>query len=662
MVGYANSPGGYGLYVEPRTNRRAAPGLILPSATLEQINTWVNEDIQFWEARNQRFQRDQELYKLTRPAELRGRNEADLIVLNDPKVLVKKISRLIARHPNVIEVPASPNAPDSSIAQRIENFLYAWDQSINQRWQLGLHNPYRYDQAFYMALRGWLCERTMLYPEGEYVYGPNDAANIWEHEVCDPANVYPWVSGSQIRRVTHSYGSTVGQLRYDPFYQQGLMNAGLWDSDDREPVHCNAVYWQDMYGSWWHAVTLSTGLGPSTSSTEWVKPPTEIGYNPWTIVVANGASYRSTPWDDIGYIEDIGTGVLDESVDTFKYLNRMATKLSELLSLEANPPVSIYSGSGETKKISFEPGARNFLAEKDKLEAHRVGPALGDYQLLWELLMQRAARAGLPAAFFAEYGGESGFSSAVIMAAGKDILFPITEAINLGDALKYRKVLEIYRDFGPPTPLQTFVPSDSMGGVQAAIITPDDIYAQGTFVKVTREDMTPQELATRINLGLAMVDKKAISLETFRRDWAKLQNPKKENLQVLAELVYMNENVISQLIPLALTDTGQEMLRRVWEMVQSGMMMGPGQMPPGAPGQPPGPEPEMPGLPSQILPPNMQTGNPQTNTRVGQANPQAAAQNAILQLLTGGARGGAGPGGTPPPAGFRPVPLFQPPA
>jgi hypothetical protein len=661
----------YGIHTEDRLNRpnQAAPGLILPGATLEQINEWIRHDMQFWEPRNTRFQRDQDLYKLTRPAELRGRTEADLVVLPDPKILIKKIARLVARHPNVIEVPPSPNAADTSIAQRQENFLYGWDQSINQRWSMGLRNPYRLDQAFYVALRGWLCERTMLYPEGEQIYGPNDAANIWDHEVVDPANVYPWVSGSQIRRVVHSYLSTVGQLRYDPFYQQGLMTAGLWDADDRMPVQCHAVYWEGLDRSWWHAVVLSEGLGQSSSGTSWIKPPAEIGYNPWTIVVANGASYRSTPWDDIGYIEDVGTGVLDESVDTFKYLNRMATKLSELLSLEANPPISIYSGTGETKKVSFEPGARNFLAEKDKLEAHRVGPALGDYQLLWEVLMQRLGRAGLPNAFFAEYGGETGFSSAVIMAAGKDILFPITEALNLADSMKYRKVLEQYRDYGPANPLQSFLPADSAGNVTTANITPQDIYQQGTFVKVTREDMTPQELATRINLGLAMVDKKAMSLETFRRDWAKMQNPKKENLQVLSELVYMNEGVVQQLIPLALTDTGQDMLRKVWEMVQSGMMP-PGMPPPGMPqqpgqpqpgSQPPGPEPQRPGLPSQVLPPQLQTGNPNIHATASQANPQAGAINPLLQLLQGGARGGAGPGGTPPPPGFRPVQTFQPP-
>jgi hypothetical protein len=669
-----------GLYVEPHPKsgfgQQSGPGLILPGKTLEQINQWVNYDMQFWEMRNQRFQRDQELYKLTRPDNLRGRNDADLIVLPDPKILVKKVARLLARHPNVIEVPASPNTPDTTIAQRIENFCYSWDQSINQRWQMGLNNPYRYDQAFYLVLRGWLCERTMLYPEGEQLYGSSDPANIWRHEVVDPANVYPYTSGGEIRRVSHTYASTVGQLRYDPFYQGGLIQAGMWDEDDRRPVMCHAVYWKDLNNTWWHAVTISHGMAYTASGSEWIKPPTELGYNPWTITIANGASYRSTPWDDQNYVEEIGTSVLDESSDTFKYLNRMATKLSELLSLEANPPLSIYSGAGEIKKVSFEPGARNFLAEKDRLEAHRVGPAMGDYQMLWDLLMQRASRAGLPSAFFAEYGGESGFSASVILAAGKDVLFPWVEAVNLADAMKYRKVLEIYRDFGPASPLQSFMPADSQGHVTSAQITASDIYQQGTFVKITREDMTPQEYASRINTGLAMVEKKAISLETFRRDFAKIQNPKAENQQVLSELVYMNEGVVAQLIPLALTDTGQQMLAQLYSMVQNGMipqgLPDPNQpQPPGGPpgppgpppppGQPPGPQPQPAGLPSHTLPPIMQQGNLQTNSQVAQGNPHGADINSILQLINGGARGGSGAGGTPPPPGSRPVPLTLPP-
>jgi hypothetical protein len=179
-------------------------------------------------------------------------------------------------------------------------------------------------------------------------------------------------------------------------------------------------------------------------------------------------------------------------------------------------------------------------------------------------------------------------------------------------------------------------------------------------------------MAQKINLGLAVLREKAISLKTFRRDWVKLKNPDAENLQVLAEQVYLNEEVIKKLTPIALESTGADTLRKVWEMVQNpfpepvpaqpgqpGQMPGmPAQMPgnpvplpPGNPGQPPG-------LPPSALPPAAATGNPLTNLQVAQVNPMAAQMNQLLAALNGGAQGGAGGGGLPPiPGRTSPVPL-----
>lgn len=657
------------------------PGLKLSEEdTLTLLHKWAREDINRWQERNTRFQRDQDLYLLKKPEGVTARLQSNLRILNDPKVLIKKVARLIARHPPVIEVEPRPGVPPV-VAQKIENFLYFWDQAQNQKWALGLNNPYRYDQAFYICLRGWICERTLLAPDS---YGDGsgygisgDPADLFYNCLVDPANVYPKVSGDAICRVTHAYTATLGELRDDPLFD--LSKSGLEDAEDDTSLNVRAIYWKNSQdGGWYHAIVVGHGPASETSGGAIVvKPPTELGYNPWTITLANGAGFRQTPWDDLDYLKEVGTGLLDESVDTFRYLNQMATQLQELLALEANPPVSLFSGTGMPRSIKFGPGERNVLGEKDRLELHKVGPQMGDYQLLWDLLMQRAARAGLPPAFFAEYGGESGFSAAIMLAAGRDILFPFVEAVNTADALKYRKLLEIYRDFGPPVPLPTKLQAQAgigqilsgMGEVQSASVTAQDIIAQGTYVQITREDMTPQELATRINLALAMVREKAISLETARKDWLKLRNPHAENMKVLGEQVYLSPDVIRMLVPLALSGSGHEFLRRVWEMTQT--MMPPPGMPPGQPpidgqavpvqGQPGMPPPQPAQPPASAVPPITQ-GNLLTNTQVAQASPDAAAMNQLLQLITGGAVGGGGGGGLPPrPGSTAPVPRFLPP-
>ena len=88
-----------------------------------------------------------------------------------------------------------------------------------------------------------------------------------------------------------------------------------------------------------------------------------------------------------------------------------------------------------SRQIRFGPGERNTFGEKDRLDLHKVGPQMQDYQPFWDILMQRASRAGFPPAFFSEYGGETGFGAAVVLAAGKDILFPFVEAVNHHDVI-----------------------------------------------------------------------------------------------------------------------------------------------------------------------------------------------------------------------------------
>jgi hypothetical protein len=665
----------YGTRDQYTGSRRSAPYSRSDEDRAEELRKWATSDINAWEPRQRRFRRDQDLFQATKP-DTGARNPMDAIVLPDPKILVKKVARLIARHPNVIEVPAKPGVEDTSIAQRIENYLYLCDQSINQRWMMGLNNPYRYDQAQSLLLRGWLAERTLLVPSGEK-YMDDDPSALWDHQVIDPALVYPKVAGNKIVRVTHAYETTIGEVKYDPILY-GKEAPKSWDDmEDTTLIRCTALYWCDQDGTWWHAVLATPFATSHGRDSEFLKKPTEIGYNPWTILTANGITHRNTPWEtgDL-YVENIGTGILDESADLFIYLNRAATKINELLSLEANPPAAIYVENGQIKTIDLGPGARNYFtnADRDKIELLRTGPRGDTHELLMRILEKRLERAGLPAAFYSEGSGESPFSAAVLMAAGKDVLFPFVEAINQADALRYRKFLEIYRDYGPSKKLQSYTEDgESADRLLSADISAKEIKKQGTFVKITREDMTPQEYGARINLGLAQLARDAISMETFRRDYAKIRNPRAENRKIISEKVYTSEDVIKALIPIALQAEGLPDLRKLWEMTQNpvppeGAMPQPGQIGPGGPpGMPPGQPPmmppgnpmgNMPGLPA--VPPNMGMP-PQLNNGLDLMT--LLSQNpGMLAALTGGALGGGGMGGTPPIPGTTgqvpPIPPF----
>src|SRR5687768_17569968 len=92
-----------------------SPGMARPGAseqTLAELRTWNHSDIDRWDSRNQRFKKDQELFQLRNPAEgVNAQNAKDVLILPDARILVFKIARLIARHPNVIEVPPAPGLP-----------------------------------------------------------------------------------------------------------------------------------------------------------------------------------------------------------------------------------------------------------------------------------------------------------------------------------------------------------------------------------------------------------------------------------------------------------------------------------------------------------------------------------------------------------------------
>lgn len=688
QIGVAASAGmgaGVGVGTTPGVGRDRY-ALSGPTAQLVEVEAWARADLDCWSDRNERFERDQDLYRLAKPLDL-PRNIRDLVVLNDPRVLVDKVVRILARHPNVIDVPPYPGV-DPTIAQKMENYYYMVDRAINSAWADGLNAPYRYDQAFYPVLRGWSTERTMLFPNGADQLKDNPAA-LFDHQVIDPANVYPFHAGGKIRRVTHAYRSTVGRMIRDPLLRD-FLEPTWWDQDERSHVQVCAVYWEDFDGGWWHAIIggLGYGGGLTGGGSLWIKPPTELGYNPWTILLCGGASYRDTPWDDLDYAASVGTGILDASAENQRQMNRVATRLMELLSQESNPAASIYTNTGEIKKLDLSPGGRNFFAEKDKIELHRTGPQMGDFEHLWNIFMQRARRAGLPDAFFSEYGGEQGLGTGmgqtILLAAGKDVLSVYADVLNLADARKYKKIAELYRDFGPNIPLPTQLPMGNgmqaglqsvtgqfgqmmggmtqaamgqpggqgpqfpqtpLGSVQLATLDAWEISKQGTYVEITRDDMTPQETAARINLAMAMADKKFISLETARKEYVKLKNPAAENLKVLNEAVYLDPGVIQMLIPLTLSETGNTFLLQLWMAMQN-PMPGPGQEQPGQGGQP-STGPTNGNMPTQATPPAAM-GNWMTNQRTSQFDPAQAMQQRMQQMITGGALGGAGGGGTPP--------------
>jgi len=617
----------------------------------QEIRGWAQEDKNRWELRNNRFMEDQQKFELEPPGDLVVRNQKDLFITSYPKTIAKKIARLVARHPGIIELDPAPEV-EPELTQRIENLLYKVRDGHHLQHATELNLDYEYQRALLLLLRGWSVERVTLNPDFELSDLRTDPHKLWDHVLFDAANVYPYAPGGRLVRVTHTYMTTYGVLKYDPFYREGLEKTyqGSGEPEDADRVELTAVYWWEPEDKeWWHSVLVGE---------EYAKKPAVLGYNPWVIVIADGAPYRETPWDDYNNMahQRVGASIYDETRDVLKQIDRIVTRFNEMLSGESNPAVSFFTDDkGLIKTIEYGPGARNFFAQRDKVEVHRTGPNPTDFQIMWNIVMDQFSKATLPDAFWGGGDEQSALQHAGLMSAGRDVLYPWVTALNNSDMIVMRKKLELYRDFGPADPFPVIQSQSTWQKAKTHYVGYMDIIQQGVQVRVVRDDMTPQDQSLKVSMGLAAVNAKAISMKRFRGDsvagkFFGIKDPQGEDVDILSEQVYQSPEVVKGLVGEALLATGRPMLLEAWNQ------LGPQNQPQEGSGPPAGPGGQG-GLPPAAAIPG------QGPSQTGPAVPPVAANPALAQpntpdenqirmlqaLLAGPALGGPGTGGVPPP-------------
>ena len=66
------------------------PGYRDSDFDIAQMWRWARQDMDRWALRQERFERDQDLYRMAPPAQM-PRNSQNLVTLNDPRTLVEKV-------------------------------------------------------------------------------------------------------------------------------------------------------------------------------------------------------------------------------------------------------------------------------------------------------------------------------------------------------------------------------------------------------------------------------------------------------------------------------------------------------------------------------------------------------------------------------------------
>lgn len=620
-----------------------------PKPDPSDVLRWAEEDRQYWYARNQRMLEDQLLIELDNPyVETDITNKIHRITRNTPWRVVEKISNVLGAQPPTIKVPN--RRPDTTeCAQIIEDFLYFWREENNQRWMAGVNANWEREKAWYLSARGWLT--------GLLGNNPTDPAFPWTTTLHDPITVFPRPGVGGLRHVTQQYTASPAQIAFDygqfseeleAHFEGSTTKSGTTtgDAGDMSTAHTVVTYFDAF---WWTLLVDGEHIGTRKH---------DYGFVPWIIRLRGGEPVRTntmTGEDDPMHTRWKGTSAIEGLKVSYKALNKILTQMATEVAKAANPAIILNYDEdyGAPAQITTEEGARILLHLNEKAQALDVNKIPAEVQHVLAALAEDTNLAGLPPVLYGEGTPNlAGHAIALLNAAARDVFFPVTSASASFDQELFRRVLELFERFGNEQRPLAFI--GRRAGARSTYgneLLPSHITDNGTWVEVNYRSILPQDKIAMGNLGTQLVREHIIDRDEVR-DWIDVEDSVRMRQRVLAEMVTLDENMVKLvLVPDTLEQIDPSIADAYMEIVvapslqalQSGGAPpggppgggppsggapppGPPPAPPGMeagpmppPGLPPGPPPGPPpiGLPSQTLPPQLQSGDGPVNPQGG---------------------------------------------
>jgi hypothetical protein len=541
------------LQVDPTVPNRPRP-------TTEMLLERKRRIVRFWRPRNLRMLDDERVYKMTQPVEDRlDGNEiggSETLILNDPFILVEKISNMLASQDPIVSVLAKDPGM-KRVAQKVKDFLYWWTEEANSRWSSNLNSDLSRDEVYYLALRGWLAGRIML--------DPGDADFPWRYDVIDPIHVYPQRGPKGLRWVFHVYKDAKVNVLNDLGWSQEVVDrieeelASLSDDIDIEV----ASYYDDT----WHVLFIN--------NEEVWSAPHNYGFVPWVMNYSYGPPIRRTDpaWGavdnpaSVAYVDRMarsypawwGVSVFQGIKDIYQKMNKLASAIMTEAMKATNPPIVIKTdpnGESEGKTIDTSIGATSYIdKETEDFDTINYGFKGDTLAPLMQILNDARNRGTLPAVMYGEGANYlSGFAVNLLQGGARDVVLPLVKSHQNFRQNLYKCVLRVTAE-NYPLPI-SMVETNPQTGLREEFteITQDEIKNVGYSVKVEYKNILPQDRMAIAQMASMLVDKKLISLDTARGpEFLALQNATLENEKVLGDLAYFDQDVVQAAIPAALS-------------------------------------------------------------------------------------------------------------
>ncbi len=526
--------------------------------------------LKFWRPRNERMMEDEQFYKLQVPVEPRIGDDqvgaSETMVLNDPYVIVEKISNMISSQDPVINVISQDPGKKEEV-EKIRDFLRWWSDEANSIWINKLNNHMNRDEIYYLALRGWLAGRIML--------DPGDPDFPYRYDLIDPIHVFPQVGNKGLNWVFHIYNDTKINILNDLGWNNDILQR--IEETTKSSPETSSIEIASYYDDVWHVLFIN--------DIEVWSAPHNYGFVPWQISICFGppirrtdpkysnansaldanntgfSIYRSKGETGTDFTKWWGVSVFQGIKDVYSKLNKLSSAILTEAMKAPNPPVVVYtdnSGMAEGKTIDTSIGATSYLKkDQEDYKIAEFGFRPSELQPLMQLLTDARNRGSLPSVMYGEGANfMSGFAVNLLTSGARDLLYPLIKSHENYKQELFRKVLKLTANFYP-FPIQ-MVRSNPTTGIRDTLttITGDEIKAVGYRTIVYYKNIGPQDKNMSAQTAAFLVDKKIISLDTARgEEFLGLRDPGLENDKVLGEIAFFDQDTIKAMIPYSLLKT-----------------------------------------------------------------------------------------------------------
>ena len=198
--------------------------------------------------------------------------------------------------------------------------------------------------------------------------------------------------------------------------------------------------------------------------------------------------------------ESVGLGILDQIEEAIKSKNRDMSMLSEMLAREANPPKVLFTNDeGKADQIDLDAGSSMVFWAEDKFQLVNTAPDFNKFEAKLKLSQQQIERGTYGGGLYGEAQGNSGQQDYLLTGNVRDNIAPYVRGHERHLRAKYRKVLELYAEYGYQDLEYTKGRDQGEGiilGLQVFSIT--DVKQLGKIqVSVLYPEVTPQNEAAR---------------------------------------------------------------------------------------------------------------------------------------------------------------------